>query len=273
MLDRKIIRAGIYLIGLFILALGIILNSKSNLGVSAIISVAYSISVISNSNFGDVTFLLYCVFVVMEMAIHVFQSKHLAKQSTETINSVEIVKDTEASTNKNPAPAEAATTGAKPTEATPSSKNPAKSTRPLRTVLLFDILQVPFSLVFTRIMNVFSASIPEATDNFPLQLLVLLIGIICTGVGAAMVLNMRIIPNPGDGIVQAIADLVNRPVGFTKNCFDLCNVCITASIGLIFAHQLVGIGLGTIVAVIGVGRVIAVFNRLFKDRILTAAGL
>ena len=28
--------------------------------------------------------------------------------------------------------------------------------------------------------------------------------IILTGVGAAMSLNMRIIPNPGDGIVQAI---------------------------------------------------------------------
>lgn len=32
-----------------------------------------------------------------------------------------------------------------------------------------------------------------------------------------MSLNMRIIPNPGDGIVQAIADFVHKGVGITKN--------------------------------------------------------
>lgn len=223
----NISRILIYLAGLPILALGIILNSKSNLGVSAIISVAYSISLISNTNFGDVTFLLYCVFVVMEMVIHYFQSKKGFPEKGQT----------------------------------------------LKSVLILDLLQVPFSLVFTRLMNVFSAYLPEVTDNFLLQLLVLAIGILCTGVGAAVVLNMRIIPNPGDGIVQAIADYVDRPVGLTKNCVDIFNVCLTSSIGLIFAHQLVGIGLGTIVAVVGVGRVIAIFNRLFKDRLLTAAGM
>lgn len=217
----------IYLAGLPILALGIILNSKSNLGVSAIISVAYSISIISNTNFGDITFLLYCIFVVMEMVIHYFQNKKGFPEKGQT----------------------------------------------LKSVLILDLLQVPFSLVFTRLMNVFSAYLPEVSNNIVLQLLVLLVGIVCTGVGAATVLNMRIVPNPGDGIVQAIADYIGRPVGFTKNCFDVFNVCLTSSIGLVFAHRLVGIGLGTLVAVIGVGRVIAVFNRLFKDRLLTAAGM
>lgn len=217
----------IYFIGLVILALGLILNSKSNLGVSAIISVAYSTSVITNQNFGDITFILYCIFVVAELIIHYFQSK----------------------------------------------KGFPKKEQTLKTVLILDLAQIPFSIVFTRIMNAFSALVPEVTDNFVLQLLVLLVGITCTGVGAAITLNMRLVPNPGDGIVQAIADYIGRPVGFTKNCFDVCNVALTACIGLVFAHKLVGIGLGTIIAVIGVGRIIAIFNRFFKDRISTAAGL
>lgn len=79
-----------------------------------------------------------------------------------------------------------------------------------------------------------------------------------------MSLNMRIIPNPGDGIVQAISDCVGKSVGFTKNCFDLFNICLTTFIGLIFAHKLIGIGLGTVIAVLGVGRVIAVFNHHFS---------
>ena len=83
----------------------------------------------------------------------------------------------------------------------------------------------------------------------------------------------RIIPNPVDGIVQAIADFVGKPVGFTKNCFDLLNICITISIGLIFAHKLIGIGLGTVVSVLGVGRVIAMFNKLFMKKITEAAAV
>lgn len=42
------------------------------------------------------------------------------------------------------------------------------------------------------------------------------IAILLTGIGAAMSLNMRIVPNPGDGIVQAVADTINKPVCFTK---------------------------------------------------------
>lgn len=42
-----------------------------------------------------------------------------------------------------------------------------------------------------------------------------------TGIGAALSLNMRIVPNPGDGIVQAIADCTRKSVGFTKNCVDI----------------------------------------------------
>lgn len=40
--------------------------------------------------------------------------------------------------------------------------------------------------------------------------------IICTGVGAAMSLSMQFVPNPGDGIVQALAGKFNKSVGLTK---------------------------------------------------------
>lgn len=132
----------------------------------------------------------------------------------------------------------------------------------LAVVLGKDLLQLSLSLVFTRFMNLFSSWIPAPSHGFGSQLLVLAMGIICTGIGAAMSLNMRLIPNPGDGIVQTIADCIHKPVGFTKNCFDLLNICITISIGMLFAHKLIGIGIGTVIAVAGVGRVIAAFNGL-----------
>ncbi|HEX3026009.1 MAG TPA: hypothetical protein VHR42_02095, partial [Clostridia bacterium] len=47
---KKINRALIYILGLFSLALGIVLNTKAKLGVSPIISIPYGISIIWNIN-------------------------------------------------------------------------------------------------------------------------------------------------------------------------------------------------------------------------------
>ena len=234
MKKNMFLRIIFYVAGLLILALGIILNTKSGLGVSPIISVAYSITTIGGFNFGNITFLLYSVFVVVEIFLHIFRNRRYSKEDNGAI-----------------APA---------------------AHRDLKLVLLMDLLQLPLSLVFTRFMNLFSALLPSP-DNMSSRLLVLAAGIILTGIGAAMSLNMRIIPNPGDGIVQAISDCAKKSVGFTKNCFDLFNICLTISISLIFAHKLIGIGLGTVVAVLGVGRVIAVFNHLFMKKMTAAAGV
>lgn len=230
-----ILRILSYISGLLILALGIILNTKSGLGVSPIISVAYSISTIWNFNFGNTTFMLYTAFVVIELILHTLRNLRQRRSADKALE-------------------------------------PAVQ-KSLPLILLMDLLQLPLSLVFTRFMNLFSAKIPAPDSNLWLQLVLLLLGITLTGIGAAMSLNMRIIPNPGDGIVQAIADCIRKPVGFTKNCFDLCNICITITISLLFAGHLVGVGLGTVLSVLGVGRVIALFNHLFKTKMNLAAGV
>ena len=221
MKKSMVFRVLFYLSGLLILALGIILNTKSGLGVSPIISVSYSISTIWNMNFGNMTFVLYAVFVLIEIILHTIRRKEY----------------------------------------------------PFPLILGMDLLQLPLSLVFTRFMNLFSTWIPAPSQGFLSKLIVLLIGITCTGIGAAMSLDMRIIPNPGDGIVQAIADCIHKPVGFTKNCFDLLNICITISVSLIFAQKLIGVGLGTVLSVLGVGRVIALFNHFCMEKMTRIAGV
>lgn len=85
-------------------------------------------------------------------------------------------------------------------------------------------------------------------------------------------LYCRII-NSGDGIVQAVADCIHRSVGFTKNCFDVLNVTITIVISLVCTGRLHGIGIGTVLAVILVGRTIAVFNHFTKEKLTALAGI
>ena len=209
-LNNKTKRIIVYIVGLFILALGLTLNTKANLGVSPIISVPYSISQIIGLNFGDLTFIEYALFVFVEIMIHL-------------------------------------------------SENNKKK-------IAADLLQLPLSLVFTRFLNIFSDSIPTS-NQFGIQLLILAMAIICTGVGAAMSLSMQFVPNPGDGIVQALSEKLNKSVGLTKNLFDCFNVCITICVGLIFMHRIVGVGIGTVIAVLGVGRVIALFHHVFHPQI------
>lgn len=137
----------------------------------------------------------------------------------------------------------------------------------------YDLLQIPLSIVFTRFLNLFEKCIPWETDSFAANMALLIVAIICTGVGAAMSVNMRLIPNPGDGIVAAIADFIHKDMGFAKNMFDLLNICMTFVIGIISGHFLLGIGVGTVFAVIGVGRAVAAFNYLCKEKMNILSGL
>lgn len=136
-----------------------------------------------------------------------------------------------------------------------------------------DLLQVPLALVFTRFLNLFSACLPIHFKSLWENLLLLIVAVILTGIGAAMSVNMQLIPNPGDGIVEAIADTIHKSMGFTKNLFDLLNITITFALGIVFGHFLLGIGLGTVIAVLGVGRAVALFNHFCKEPMARLAGL
>ena len=213
----KIWRVLFYCLGLLILAFGISLNTKTNLGVSPLISVSYSVAYICEANFGNMTFLWYGVFVLVQVGCHVCTKRYRE--------------------------------------------------------IIIDILQIPLSMVFTRFLNVFAVVLPDMTGSLVPRFLALILAIVCTGAGIGLTINVRLILNPGDGIVQALADCSRKKVSTVKNVLDATCVVITIVVSLIFAGEIVGIGLGTIVAVIGVGRVVAVYNHFFKDAQLKLSGM
>ena len=206
-----------YLAGLMLLALGLTLNVKSDLGVSPIISSANVFSATLPCPIGDATFVLYSLFVLAEMAIHLVLWRRRKEGS-------------------------------------------------IARRLVMDMLQLPLSLVFTRVMNLFEAAIPTFTGMGG-RLVILAATIICTGLGAAMSLDMRLIPNPGDGFVQSLADLTGRETGLMKNIVDGVSVALALTLGLCLSGTVVGGGVGTILAFLFVGRVIALFNRSFGGRL------
>lgn len=238
---QMVYRVSLYILALLILAMGLTLNTKAGLGVSPIISVSYCVSIITHHNFGNTTLVLYSIFVVMEIFLHMYREKQYAKRANQALVHANKV-------NK-------------------------------KLIFMMDLLQIPFSIVFTRFLNIFSNILPSFPDGdmspkvLVLRFVVLIIALLFTGIGAAMSLNMRIVPNPGDGIVQAIADCIHKSVGFTKNCVDVVNLMITVTISMVFSGELHGVGIGTIFAVVLVGRIIAVFNYFTKDKLTKLAGI
>ncbi len=211
-LKKKVARGLFYLSGMLILALGIILNTKSAFGVTPIISIAYCLSLIHHWNFGNASLVMYAVLAAVEF----------------------LIKG--------------------------------------RSFRLYDLLQIPLSVVLTRFFNLFSAILPDEHSLLP-RIICLIFGIAFTGIGAAMNVNARLVSNPGDGIVQAISDRTGKRMGNVKNVFDLACVALTCLIGFFSTRHLVGVGIGTIAAMIGVGRFIWIYNQLFREKQLRATGL
>ena len=218
------IRRGIlYVLGLVSLAFGISLTAKVNLGVSPIVSVSYVVSEIGKFNFANTTFVLYCLFVVAEVLIHMIRKE--------------------------------------------------------KTKAAMDVLQIPLSLVFTRFMNLYNVVLPDfskVTGFFgmiPGRILVLCVSIFFTALGITLSVNTKLVPNPGDGIVKTIADVAGWEQGFSKNVFDGCCIVTAILLGLIFERRVIGIGIGTVMAVFITGRFVALINHFILDRIKKASGL
>ena len=216
---RKLInRLLSYGLGIVILALGITLNTKTGLGLSALVSIAYTVANAWNLNFALMTFLLYTCFALIEVGLK---------------------------------------WGFLP---------------PLRKVIWKDLLQIPFSLAFSLLLNVFGGIIPVA-EHVGAQIVMLVLAIVCTGIGAAMIVDMHLIPNPADGLAQTLGMVTKKGMGLGKNLLDCSCVGISAVIGFVARGRLIGIGIGTIAAMIGVGRVVALFNRCFETKLCRTAGV
>ena len=213
---KKLCRFLFYMLGQIILAVGLTLSTKVNLGVSPILSIAYCASALTGRAIGDTSLVVYIVCIIAQVLLHI-------KMTME-----------------------------------PDHK---------KQVIILDLLQLPVSLIFTRVMNLFASLIPNFTGSLYIRIPLLLLAIICVGTGAAMTLDMRLIANPADGIVQVISDISGLKLGLTKNIVDISCVIFTATVSYLLTRRIIGIHIGTLLAMFGTGRVIAIFNKAMDKHI------
>lgn len=124
-------------------------------------------------------------------------------------------------------------------------------------------LQIPCAFLTSAGMQIFDNIIPSPKSILE-SCVYLFLAIVITAIGAGVVVEMNIVPNPADGLASAVGDIFGKEYGFGKNIVDIVSIIISTSLGWIFTGRITGIGIGTVCSVIFIGRVASLFKDIFK---------
>ena len=121
-------------------------------------------------------------------------------------------------------------------------------------------VNIVFSLVIDVSMNLLYWLVPNTWWE---QLLALLAGCIVLALGISIEVAPNVLMVPGEGLVKAISTVFHKKFGSVKIAFDVTLVALATSLSFFFFFHLQGLGLGTIISALIVGKIVNIFNRHF----------
>ena len=125
----------------------------------------------------------------------------------------------------------------------------------------FDLLQLVANLLFSACIDLSTGLLSWLNpQTLPLQLLSVVAGCAILAFGLAVEVAPNVLVVPGEGVVRAIAATARARFGTVKNLFDLTLVAIAVALSFLFFGGINGLGLGTIISAILVGRLCNVYN-------------
>ena len=193
----------VFVVGMNVLAIGIILNTKSLLGVGSINTLPYALANILSVSLGTMTTMVYLVFIIIQLIL-------------------------------------------------------------LKRFDLQVIIQLPFSFIFGYLIDFYDLFFSYEPSAFYMQIVILIIAIVLTALGAFLMVLGDIVLNPADGLVHTIGKVTNKDFGFVKNIADLVFIVLTVVICLVTKGYILGIGIGTVVSAIFIGRFVALYQNIYN---------
>ena len=126
------------------------------------------------------------------------------------------------------------------------------------------LLQIVVNLVFSAFIDVgMKALWWFEPSSLPVKLVALVLGCAVLGCGISIEVAPDALLVPGEGVVGAITDRTGKRFGSVKIVFDVTLVIIALILSFIFFRGINGLGLGTIVSALIVGRFVNLFNAHF----------
>lgn len=185
----------LYIIGLNLIAIGVVLNIRWDLGVAAFSSVMYSTSMIFQISLGTASIIFYLLFVFIQIILS-------------------------------------------------------------KKITMNYILEVPLSFAFGWLTDIYDFLIPEFEFGLFLKILLFIFTMFITGLGVFLTVNSNLVLTPTDGVVKTISEVFHIVFSKVKNCFDISLLIITVILCLLYRAPFYGIGPGTLISALFLGRVI-----------------
>lgn len=132
---------------------------------------------------------------------------------------------------------------------------------------MIQLLQIVFAILFGQIMNFFNLIININVDSFYIRIFICILSFFITSLGIVFTITADIVPVAPDGLSQAISKKARIDFGKAKIYFDCVIVILSGSILLFNGKGLDGLGIGTILSALLVGRIVAYINKSLKHKI------
>ena len=130
-----------------------------------------------------------------------------------------------------------------------------------RKITLQYLLEVPLSFAFGLLTDFYDWLIPAFSLALALRVIFFALTMFVTAMGVFLCVKTNLVLTPSYGIVSTIPDVFLLPFSATKNVFDLSLVAISVLLCLVNHAPFYGIGVGTVLTAVFIGRIIKVYEK------------
>lgn len=132
-----------------------------------------------------------------------------------------------------------------------------------RITLVF-ILEVPLSIAFGLLTDLYDLIIPELPFGLIVRFVFFCMTMFLTAAGVYLCVKSKMVLTPTDGIVNTISEVFHLRFSAVKNAFDISMVIISALLCMFNRSPFFGIGIGTVLSALLLGRIIKIYELLDK---------
>lgn len=135
-----------------------------------------------------------------------------------------------------------------------------------RKIKLEYILEVPVSFAFGFLTDFYDFLIPQFAFPYWISLLMFCAAMFITAAGVRLSVRSGFTLTPTDGIVKTVSEVFSIPFSFAKNIFDIVMVVSTVILCLVCKAPFYGIGAGTVLSALLLGRIIKLLEKAEKEK-------
>jgi uncharacterized membrane protein YczE len=123
------------------------------------------------------------------------------------------------------------------------------------------LLEIPLSFAFGLLTDLYDMIVPAIECPIFLRALLFTLTMFVTAMGVYLCVKTDVVLTPTDGIVKTISEVFSVAFSAVKNTFDILLVISSVVLCLANHTQLYGIGVGTVLSALLLGRIIKIYER------------